>query len=69
MTLPRDPRLLNRQSDTALLTACANDFGHEAGFSRQVEMQAEPGDVSICISSSGNSANILAVLRKVALWA
>jgi D-sedoheptulose 7-phosphate isomerase len=51
-------------SNTALLTACANDFGHETGFSRQIEMQAQPGDVLICISSSGNSANILAVLRK-----
>jgi D-sedoheptulose 7-phosphate isomerase len=51
-------------SSTALLTACTNDFGHDAGFSRQIEMQAEPGDVLICISSSGNSENILAVLRK-----
>jgi D-sedoheptulose 7-phosphate isomerase len=49
-------------SSTALLTACANDFGHELIFSRQIEMQAQPGDVLICISSSGNSANILAAL-------
>jgi D-sedoheptulose 7-phosphate isomerase len=51
-------------SDTALLTACANDFGYDASFSRQIEMQAQPGDVLICISSSGNSANILAALCK-----
>ena len=51
-------------SNTALLTACANDFGYEATFERQIEMQAQPGDVLICISSSGNSANILAALRK-----
>ena len=51
-------------SNTALLTACANDFGYEVGFSRQIEMQAQPGDVLICISSSGNSANILAALRQ-----
>ena len=51
-------------SDTALLTACANDFGYDSSFSRQIEMQAQPGDVLICISSSGNSANILAALRK-----
>jgi D-sedoheptulose 7-phosphate isomerase len=50
-------------SDTALLTACANDFGYEAGFSRQIEMQAQRGDVLICISASGNSPNILAALR------
>ena len=50
-------------SDTALLTACANDFGYEVGFSRQIEMQARPGDILICISASGNSPNILAALR------
>ena len=51
-------------SNTALLTACANDFGYEVSFSRQIEMQARPGDIVICISSSGNSANILAALRQ-----
>jgi D-sedoheptulose 7-phosphate isomerase len=51
-------------SNTALLTACANDFGFEASFERQIEMQAQPGDLLICISSSGNSANILAALRR-----
>jgi D-sedoheptulose 7-phosphate isomerase len=51
-------------SNTALLTACANDFGYDVSFARQIEMQAQPGDVLICISSSGNSANILAALRK-----
>jgi phosphoheptose isomerase len=51
-------------SNTALLTACANDFGYEVSFFRQIEMQAQLGDVLICISSSGNSANILAALRR-----
>jgi D-sedoheptulose 7-phosphate isomerase len=51
-------------SNTALLTACANDFGYDVSFARQIEMQAQSGDVLICISSSGNSDNILAALRK-----
>jgi len=51
-------------SQTALLTACANDFGYDVSFSRQIEMQAQQGDVLICISSSGNSTNILTALRK-----
>jgi phosphoheptose isomerase len=51
-------------SNTALLTACANDFGYEVSFSRQIEMQARAGDILICISSSGNSANILTALRQ-----
>jgi phosphoheptose isomerase len=51
-------------SNTALLTACANDFGYDVSFERQIVMQAQPGDLLICISSSGNSPNILAALRK-----
>jgi D-sedoheptulose 7-phosphate isomerase len=51
-------------SNVALLTACANDFGYEVSFERQIEMQAQPGDMLVCISSSGNSPNILAALRK-----
>ena len=51
-------------ANIALFTACANDFGYAVSFERQIEMQAQPGDVLICISSSGNSANILAALRK-----
>jgi D-sedoheptulose 7-phosphate isomerase len=50
-------------ANTALLTACANDFGYEISFSRQIEMQADAGDILICISASGNSPNILAALR------
>jgi D-sedoheptulose 7-phosphate isomerase len=64
--IPSQPpiRVHSLVSDTALLTACANDFGYDSSFSRQIEMQAQPGDVLICISSSGNSANILVALRK-----
>lgn len=51
-------------SNTALLTACANDFGYEVSFARQIEMQGQSEDILICISSSGNSPNILAALRK-----
>jgi D-sedoheptulose 7-phosphate isomerase len=54
-------------ANTALLTACANDFGYDVSFERQIEMQAQAGDVLICISSSGNSANILAALHKASL--
>jgi len=43
-------------ADSAALTCIANDFGYEASFERQLEMQAQPGDLLLCISSSGNSA-------------
>lgn len=49
-------------TDSSILTAVANDYGFEQVFSRQVEALATPGDVFVGISTSGNSANILAAL-------
>jgi D-sedoheptulose 7-phosphate isomerase len=45
--------------DPAVLTAIANDAGYERVFDRQIEALAEPGDVLIAITSSGNSENVL----------
>ena len=45
--------------DTSALTAIANDYGYEHVFSRQVEALAQPGDLFIGISTSGNSHGIL----------
>lgn len=47
-------------TDTSFLTAYANDFGYEGVFSRQVETLGNAGDVLIGISTSGNSANVVA---------
>ena len=47
-------------TDTSALTAIANDFGYDDVFSRQVEGLAQPGDVLLGISTSGNSGSILA---------
>jgi D-sedoheptulose 7-phosphate isomerase len=47
-------------TDTSALTALANDYGFERIFARQVEALSAPGDVLICISTSGNSENVLA---------
>jgi D-sedoheptulose 7-phosphate isomerase len=49
--------------DSATLTAVANDFGYEHVFDRQIEALARPGDVLIAISTSGNSANIVAAAK------
>lgn len=46
-------------TDTSTLTACANDFGFDHVFSRQVEALGKPGDVLIAISTSGNSPNVI----------
>ncbi|MDY0189379.1 MAG: D-sedoheptulose 7-phosphate isomerase [Desulfuromonas sp.] len=45
-------------TDTSIITAVANDFGYDQVFSRQVEALAQPGDVVLGISTSGNSANV-----------
>jgi D-sedoheptulose 7-phosphate isomerase len=42
------------------LTAIANDYGFERVFARQVEALSAPGDVLICISTSGSSESVLA---------
>lgn len=45
-------------SDSATITAIANDFGYERIFSRQVIGLGKPGDVVIGISTSGESQNV-----------
>lgn len=50
--------------EPANITAVANDIGTEAIFARQLIAQAQPEDVAVGISTSGNSANILAALAE-----
>ena len=51
-------------TDSSILTAVGNDFGFEQVFSRQIEALGRPNDVAIGISTSGNSANVLAGLKQ-----
>ena len=46
-------------TDTSLLTACANDMGFDEVFARQVEALAEPGDLLVLHSTSGESPNLI----------
>jgi D-sedoheptulose 7-phosphate isomerase len=46
-------------NDASLLTCLSNDIGYENVFSKPIEMLARKGDLVVCISSSGNSENIL----------
>lgn len=50
-------------TDTAILTAIGNDYDFNAIFSKQVQALGTPGDVLIAISTSGNSANVLAAVE------
>jgi len=46
-------------TDTSLLTAVGNDFGFDSVFARQIEALAEPNDLLIIHSTSGESPNVL----------
>ena len=50
--------------DSSTLTACGNDYSFDDLFSRSLEAFAKPDDVLIAISTSGNSKNILNVLKR-----
>ena len=50
-------------TDTSILTAIGNDYDFAAIYSKQVQALGQPGDVLIAISTSGNSANVLAAIE------
>ena len=50
--------------DTSTLTACGNDFGFNDIFLRPFQALASKHDVLICITTSGNSKNIIKVLKE-----
>jgi D-sedoheptulose 7-phosphate isomerase len=51
-------------TNTSVLTAIANDFGYDEVFERQIDAVCAPGDIVIGISTSGNSQNVCAGLRR-----
>ncbi len=56
-------RAISLASDPALLTAWSNDFAYESVFARQVEGLGEPGGVLWGLSTSGDSANVVAAFE------
>lgn len=53
-------------ADSAILTACGNDFGFASIFARQVQALGRPGDLLFAFSTSGRSANVLEAVRAAA---
>lgn len=51
-------------SNTAAITAWANDYNYETVFSRQVEAHGKQGGVLWAISTSGNSNNVIHAIQK-----
>ena len=57
--LQKGLRAASLPSATALTTAIANDMGAQFVFAQQIFSCGIPGDVLLCLSTSGNSENVL----------
>jgi D-sedoheptulose 7-phosphate isomerase len=51
-------------TDTSALTSIANDYDYSQVFAKQLRALGKPGDMALAISTSGNSANIIAALAE-----
>jgi D-sedoheptulose 7-phosphate isomerase len=45
--------------NTSYVTAVANDYGYDLVFERMLRAAGRPGDVLVCLTTSGNSVNVL----------
>ena len=50
--------------DSGILTAAGNDYGFDEIFARQVAAFGVPGDVLICLTTSGKSQNVVRALQE-----
>ncbi len=50
-------------TDTSILTAVGNDYKYQDIFTKQVQAFGQPGDLLLAISTSGNSANVVAAIE------
>lgn len=58
-----DFRILSLNENTATMTAYGNDYGYETVFEGQLRSYANPGDVVLAMSTSGNSPNVIKALE------
>ena len=50
-------------TDSSILTAIGNDYDFSVIFSKQVHALGQAGDVLLALSTSGNSANVVAAIE------
>ncbi len=50
-------------TDSSIMTAVGNDYSYQDIFTKQVQAFGQPGDVLLAISTSGNSANVVAAIE------
>ena len=55
-------RVISLCDNSAVMTAISNDIGYSAVFEQQLRLLAQPGDLFIVISASGNSQNLINVV-------
>ena len=55
--------VISLSANPAIMTAWANDYDFQSIFSRQVEAHGNNGGVLLCISTSGNSINVVRALE------
>ena len=51
-------------SDGGLLTAAGNDYGFDEIFARQIAAFGQPGDLLICLTTSGKSKNVVRAMEE-----
>ncbi len=56
-------KITSLSANSAVLTCLANDEGYDSVFDSQLAVLANPGDLAIILSGSGNSSNIVKALR------
>ena len=52
-------KVMSLCDNSAVMTAISNDIGYSAVFEQQLRLCAQPGDLLIVISASGNSQNLV----------
>ena len=57
------PKVVSLSSNIEIITAIANDISYDDVFVYQLQTMAEPGDILLTISSSGNSENIVRAIE------
>ncbi|MDL2354961.1 MAG: phosphoheptose isomerase [Pseudomonadota bacterium] len=50
-------------TDTSIMTAIGNDYSYREIFAKQVQAFGQAGDILLALSTSGNSANVIAAVE------
>jgi D-sedoheptulose 7-phosphate isomerase len=56
-------RVESLSANTSVLTCLGNDLGYENIYSEQLRVKANPGDILVALSGSGNSPNIVRAIE------